>query len=163
MTSELTYKPIAIVYSPFKKPKNTPIQTTASKGVKATIEIFPEYIEGLKDFEGFSHIILLYHFHLIRECSLMVKPFLDDKLHGVFATPSPARPNKIGLSTVRLTGIEKNTLHIQDVDILDGTPIIDIKPYVPKFDCKETTKIGWFTDKISKLEMTTDDGRFCKS
>jgi tRNA-Thr(GGU) m(6)t(6)A37 methyltransferase TsaA len=158
----LTYKPIGVVHSPFKEPKNVPIQAVASKETKGTIEIYPEYIEILRDLEGFSHIILLYHFHRIKDSSLIVKPFLDNKLHGVFATRSPARPNKIGISIVQLNGIENNILQIQDIDILDGTPLIDIKPYVPKFDCRKTAKIGWFSDKISKLETTKDDGRFCK-
>jgi tRNA (adenine37-N6)-methyltransferase len=158
---QLTYKPIGVVHSPFKQPKDTPIQATASKGVIATVEIYPEYSEGLKDLEGFSHIILLYHFHLIKDSSLMVKPFLDDQLHGVFATRSPSRPNKIGISVVHLTGIKNNVLHIEDIDILDGTPLIDVKPYVPKFDCRKTIKIGWFRGKIDKLTATKDDGRFC--
>lgn len=158
----LTYKPIGVVHSPFKEPKNVPIQATASKGIAGTIEIYPQYVEGLKDLEGFSHIILLYHFHLIKSGSLLVKPFLDDHLHGVFATRTPARPNPIGISIVQLTGIQNTTLHIQDVDIIDGTPLIDIKPYVPKFDHRKTTKIGWFSGKISKLKSTRDDGRFCK-
>jgi tRNA-Thr(GGU) m(6)t(6)A37 methyltransferase TsaA len=151
-----------MVHSPFKEPKNVTIQAVAAKGITGTIEIYPEYSEGLRDLEGFSHIILLYHFHRIKDSSLMVKPFLDNKQHGVFATRSPARPNKIGISIVQLNGIENNILQIQDIDILDGTPLIDIKPYVPKFDCRKTAKIGWFSDKISKLETTKDDGRFCK-
>ena len=160
--NEVTYRPIGVVYSPFKEPKNVPIQASASKGTEGSIEVNPKYAEGLKDLEGFSHIILLYHFSLVKACSLLVKPFLDYNLHGVFATRSPARPNAIGISTVRLIRIENNILYIQDVDILDGTPLLDIKPYVPKFDCRRTTKIGWFTDKISKLKETKDDGRFCK-
>ena len=161
--SVLTYKSIGVVHSPFKEPKNVPIQAVASKGTTGTLEIYPEYAEGLQDLDGFSHLILLYHFHLIKEdCSLMVKPFLDDQLHGVFATRSQDRPNKIGISVVSLTKIEKNTLHVQDVDIIDGTPLIDIKPFVPEFDCRKTDKIGWFSGKISKLEITKDDGRFCK-
>ncbi len=162
MVDSLTYKPIGIVHSPFKDPKNIPIQAAASTGAKGTIEIYVEYAEGLVDLEGFSHIMLLYHFHLVKAGSLMVKPFLDDKLHGVFATRAPARPNPIGISTVKLTRIEGNTLHIQDLDIIDGTPLIDIKPYVPEFDCRKTDKIGWFTEKINKLSSTRDDGRFCK-
>ena len=161
--SVLTYKSIGVVHSPYKEPKNVPIQAVASSGTAGTLEIYPEYVEGLQDLDGFSHLILLYHFHLIKtDYSLLVKPFLDDQLHGVFATRSPARPNKIGISVVTLTKIEKNTLHIQDVDIVDGTPLIDIKPFVPEFDCRKTAKIGWFSGKISKLEITKDDGRFCK-
>jgi tRNA-Thr(GGU) m(6)t(6)A37 methyltransferase TsaA len=160
--NEVKYRPIGIVHSPFMEPKGVSIQASASKGTKGSIEVNPKYVEGLKDLEGFSHIILLYHFSLIKACSLLVKPFLDDNLHGVFATRSPARPNPIGISTVRLIRIENNMLYIQDVDILDGTPLLDIKPFVPKFDCRRTNKIGWFSDKISKLKETTDDGRFCK-
>jgi tRNA (adenine37-N6)-methyltransferase len=159
----LTYKPIGVVHSPFKEPKNVPIQAAASDGAVGTIEVYPQYAEGLTDLEGFSHLILLYHFHRVNPGSLMVKPFLDDKLHGVFATRSPARPNPIGISIVQLNHIESNTLDIQDIDIIDGTPIIDIKPYVPEFDCRKTAKIGWFQDKISKLATTKDDGRFANN
>jgi tRNA-Thr(GGU) m(6)t(6)A37 methyltransferase TsaA len=160
--NEVTYMPIGVVHSPFKEPKNVPIQASASKGAQGSIQLNPKYAEGLKDLEGFSHIILLYHFNLVKACSLLVKPFLDDNLHGVFATRSPARPNAIGISTVRLTRIENSILYILDVDILDGTPLLDIKPYVPKFDNRRTAKIGWFSDKISKLNKIKDDGRFCK-
>jgi len=157
----ITYKPIGVVHSPFKEPKNVPIQAVASKGTKGTIEVFPEYVEGLKDLDGFSHIILIYHFSLVNGYSLVMKPFLDDNLHGVFATRSPCRPNPIGLSIVRLTKIEKNILYIQDLDIVDGTPLLDIKPYIPKFDNRRTSKIGWLNNKIEKLSTTKDDGRFC--
>lgn len=160
--NDLTYTPIGVVHSAFKEPKNVPIQAVVSNGSVGTLEIYSQYVEGIKDLEGFSHIILLYHFHLAMDGSLLVKPFLDDKLHGVFATRSPSRPNKIGVSIVRLKKIEGNTLHIQDVDILDGTPLLDIKPYVPEFDCRKTEKIGWFNDKINKLAITKDDGRFSK-
>jgi tRNA (adenine37-N6)-methyltransferase len=148
------------VHSSFKAPKNVPIQAAASEGAKGTIEIYPKYAEGLQDIKGFSHIILLYDFHLVKAGALMVKPFLDNQLHGVFATRSPSRPNPIGISIVKLDSVNNNILHIQDVDIVDGTPLIDIKPYVPKFDCRKTRKIGWFNGKISKLVSTKDDGRF---
>lgn len=160
--SEFTYKAIGVIHSPFKEPKNVPIQAAASKGTEGTIEIYPEYAEGLTDLDGFSHIILLYHLHLVRDSSLMVKPFLDDHLHGVFATRAPARPNKIGFSVVRLQRIEGNILHILDLDVVEGTPLLDIKPYIPAFDCVQATKIGWFNGKIDKLDVTRDDGRFCK-
>ena len=160
--SSLTYKSIGVVHSPFKEPKNVPIQAAASKSTSGTLEIYPEYAEGLHDIEDFSHLILLYHFHLIEGCSFLVKPFLDDNLRGVFATRSPARPNKIGLSVVRLIGIKNNVLQIQDVDIIDGTPLLDIKPFVPDFDCRNTNKIGWLGGKIGKLKITKDDGRFSK-
>jgi len=161
MNKIVTYKPIGVVHSPFKEPKGAPIQASASVGIKGTVELKAEYAEGLKDIEGFSHIILLYHFNLLKGFSLAVKPFLDDNLHGVFATRSPCRPNAIGLSTVRLIRIENNTLHVEDVDIIDGTPLLDIKPYVPKFDYRRTNRIGWFKGKISKVKETKDDGRFC--
>ena len=98
------------------------------------IEVFQEYVKGLKDVEGFSHLILVYHFHLAQKYSLLVIPFLNKTPHGVFSTRAPSRPNPVGLSTVRLTKIEKNLLCIQDVDIIDGTPLLDIKPFVPEFD-----------------------------
>lgn len=160
--SNITYKSIGIIHSPFKEPKNVPIQAVASKGTKGTIEVNSEYTEGLVDLEGFSHIILLYHFNLVKGYSLTVKPFLDQNLHGVFATRAPSRPNPIGLSIVRLKKIQNNILHIEDVDILDNTPLVDIKPYIPQIDNRKTKKIGWFNKKLAKLPTTKDDGRFCK-
>ena len=159
---EVIYRPIGIVHSPFGEPKNVPIQAAAAKGIKGTVEVSPEYAEGLTDLDGFSHIILLYHFTLVKNYCLKVKPFLDDNLHGVFATRSPSRPNAIGISTVHLTAIKGNTLYVEDVDIIDGTPLLDIKPYVPKIDNRKTVKIGWFKEKIGKLAETKDDGRFCQ-
>jgi len=160
--NEVNYKPIGVIHSPFKHPKGTPIQPTAAKGIDGTIEIFPEYVGGLKDIEDFSHIILIYHFHLSKGWSLEVKPFMDDQLHGVFATRAPARPNPIGISIVRLVRVEDNVLHIQDIDIVDGTPLLDIKPYVPEFDMREVEKIGWLEKNIHKLSTSKDDGRFVK-
>ncbi len=162
MMNEISYKPIGIIHSPFKDPLGTPIQPSAARGVKGTIEIFPEYAEGLIDIEGFSHIILIYHFHLSREFSLKVKPYLDDQLHGVFATRAPARPNPIGISIVRLIKIEREKLFIEDVDIVDGTPLLDIKPFVSEFDSREAEKIGWLRKHIDKLPKMKDDGRFRK-
>ena len=120
-------------------------------------------MEGLRDVEGFSHLILVYHFHLAQEYSLLVKPFMDDGLHGVFATRAPSRPNPVGVSVVRLIKREKNVLHIQDVDVIDGTPLLDIKPFVPAFDQRETGRIGWLTEKIGKMHSSKDDGRFAKN
>lgn len=146
--------------SPFKKPHNVPIQAAAAKGVKGTVELFREYVSGLKDLEGFSHIFLLCHLHLSRPYSLLVKPYLDENLRGLFSTRAPSRPNPIGLSIVRLTKVEDNILYIQDVDIVDGTPLLDIKPYVPKFDQRKTAKIGWLKNHIKRLPIISDDGRF---
>ena len=125
--------------------------------------MFPEYAEGLMDIEGFSHIILIYHFHLSRKPSLKVKPFMDDKAHGVFAMRGPSRPNPIGISVVRLVKVEGNVLHVQDVDIVDGTPVLDIKPYVPEFDIRPVEKTGWLEKNVHKLPASKDDGRFTKS
>ena len=157
---EIKYRPIGIIHSPFKEAIGTPIQPSAARDVKGTVELFPEYSEGLKDLDGFSHIILLYNFHLAKNVSLRVKPFMDEDFHGVFATRSQSRPNPIGISVVRLIRVEENTLHISDVDIVDGTPLLDIKPYVPEFDVRDTTRIGWFENKVHRLPQTRDDGRF---
>ena len=157
---EINYKPIGIIHSQFKKPEGTPIQPTVAKDAKGTVEILPEYAEGLKDIEGFSHIILIYHFHLSKKSLLKVKPFMDDQIHGVFSTRAPSRPNPIGISIVRLIRIEKNILYIQDVDILYGTPLLDIKPYVPEFDVRAADKKGWLEKNVSKLPTSKDDGRF---
>ena len=160
MADSIAYVPIGVVHSRFKEPKGVPIQSAAAKGIEGTVEVFPEYVEGLEDLEGFSHIILIYHFHLSRHSTLKVKPYMDDRMHGVFATRAPARPNPIGISVVRLVGIEKNVLYIQDVDIVDGTPLLDIKPYVPGFDVRKVDKIGWLEKNVGKLPNSTDDGRF---
>ncbi|MFX1520782.1 MAG: tRNA (N6-threonylcarbamoyladenosine(37)-N6)-methyltransferase TrmO [Promethearchaeota archaeon] len=161
---EITYKPIGIIYSPFKEPKGTPIQPTAAKGIDGKVEVFPEYVDGLQDLDGFSYIIILYHCHLATGFSLKVKPYLDDKLHGVFATRAPRRPNSIGLSIVNLIRIEENIIHIQDVDIIDETPLLDIKPYVPNFDIREVERIriGWLEKSVHRHKISKDDGRFIK-
>jgi len=157
---QIVYKPIGIIHTPFKQPKGTPIQPISAKGVKGYIEVFPEYAKGLKDIEGFSHIFLIYHFHLVKGSSLVVKPYMDKELRGIFATRAPCRPNPIGISVVRLIKVVGNILHIQDVDIVDGTPLLDIKPYVPAFDIREVERIGWLERVISKVRVTRDDGRF---
>ena len=153
-------RPIGIIRTPFKEPTGTPIQASAGKGIEARIEIFPEFLEGIKDLDGFSHIIILFHFHLSKGYSLSVRPYMDDVERGLFATRAPARPNQIGLSIVRLEKVEGNTLHIKDVDIVDGTPLLDIKPYTHEFDIRGDIRIGWLEGKILKLSKTTDDGRF---
>ena len=158
--NEIRYKPIGIIYSPFKEPKGTPIQPPGARGTNGTVEIFPAYAEGLKDIEGFSHIFLLYHFHLSKESTLVVKPYMDSETHGVFAMRGPSRPNPIGISVVRLVKVEGNMLHIQDVDIVDGTPLLDIKPYVPEFDTREVERIGWLEKSVHKLSASRDNGRF---
>ena len=160
---EIKYKPIGVIHSPFKKPKGTPIQPSGAEGINGTVEVFTEYAEGLKDIAGFSHLILIYHFHLSKGSSLKVKPYMDDEAHGVFAMRGPSRPNPIGISMVRLVKIEKNILHIQDVDIVNNTPLLDIKPYVPQFDTRKVEKIGWLEKNVHKLSTSRDNGRFIKS
>lgn len=157
---EIKFKPIGIIHSSFKTVKGTPIQSNASKKAKGTIEIFPEFTDGLKDLEGFSHIQLLFHFHLSKKFKLKVKPYMDDQFHGVFATRAPSRPNLIGLSIVELIKIDGNILYIKNLDMIEGTPLLDIKPYVSKFDDVEVKKIGWLKNRIHKLDKTKDDGRF---
>lgn len=161
-TMEIVLRPIGIIRSPFKKPKGTPIQPPAAKGVRGTVEIFPEYGEGLRDLDGFSHIILLYYFHLSGKPSLLVKPFMDDEKHGVFATRAPSRPNPIGLSVVRLLSIEGNKLYVEDLDVVDGTPLLDIKPYVPEFDARKDVRRGWLEKSITRVREFKDDGRFLR-
>jgi tRNA-Thr(GGU) m(6)t(6)A37 methyltransferase TsaA len=158
--NEIKYKPIGVIHSPFKEPKGTPIQPAGAKGTRGTVEIFPEYAEGLKDIEGFSHIILLYHFHLSKGATSIAKPFMDNEKHGVFAMRGPSRPNPIGISVVCLVRVEGNMLHIQDVDIVDGTPLLDIKPYIPEFDIREVERIGWLEKNVHKLSTSKDNGRF---
>ena len=156
----IKYHPIGIIHSPHKSTEGTPIQPAGAKGIEGKIEIFPEYAEGLSDLAEFSHIFILYHFHLSRKYSLKVKPFLDDQERGLFATRAPSRPNPIGLSVVRLIDVKKGNLHVQDVDVVDGTPLLDIKPYVPEFDVREVDRTGWIGKKTGKIEGVVDDGRF---
>jgi len=158
--NEIKYKPIGVVHSPFKEPKGTPIQPAGAKGTNGIVEILPEYAEGLKDIEGFSNIILLYHFHLSKGPALIAKPYMDNETHGVFAMRGPSRPNPIGISVVRLVRVEGNMLHVRDVDIVDGTPLLDIKPYIPEFDIREVKRIGWLEKNLYKLSTSKDNGRF---
>ena len=157
---EIKYRPIGVIKTPFKEKKGTPIQPKAARGVKGVVEVFEEFKEGLKDINGFSHIILIYHFHLSKKYSLLVKPYMDDNFHGVFATRAPARPNNIGISIVKLLKIEDNKLYIENVDIIDGTPLLDIKPYVPEFETEEEIRKGWLEENVKKLPKMKDDGRF---
>jgi tRNA-Thr(GGU) m(6)t(6)A37 methyltransferase TsaA len=160
MIENISFHSIGTIHSPHKSAAGTPIQPTAAIGVLGTVELLPEYLEGIEDLDGFSFIILLYHFDRAKETRLTVKPFLDDKHHGVFSTRAPTRPNHIGLSIVRLNSIEGNILHIKDVDILDGTPLLDIKPYIDAFDVRTSIKQGWIESNIENLPGKKDDGRF---
>ncbi len=154
--------PIRTIHSPFTDLSNTPIQPSGASGVEGTIEIKPEFAAGLEDLEGFSHLILLYHFHLSSGFSLTVAPFLDDRPHGVFATRAPRRPNPIGLSVVRFVRREGSVLWVSDIDVIDGTPLLDIKPYVPDFDARGETRIGWLTGKAYLARGSRSDDRFSR-
>ncbi len=142
-------KPIGTIHSPYKNGKGIPIQPSFS-GEIGEIEVFKEYEPGLKDIEGFSHIIIMYLFHKSKGYNLHVKPYLDENLRGVFATRAPLRPNPIGLSIVKLIERKGNILKIGGIDVIDKTPLLDIKPYVPEFDQRENVKIGWLKGKIRK-------------
>jgi len=142
----IEYHPIGVIRSPHQDPKATPIQPAYAQGIEGRAEVLPEFAEGLRDLEGFSHIHLVYHFHRSAGTRLAVKPFLQDEERGVFATRAPCRPNAIGLSLVRLVRREGTTLYLEDVDILDGTPLLDIKPFVPRFDHREGARCGWQDD-----------------
>jgi tRNA-Thr(GGU) m(6)t(6)A37 methyltransferase TsaA len=157
---EIKFTPIGIIHSPFMKPEEMPIQPTGAVGVKGTVEVFEDFHAGLKDLEGFSHIILLYHFHRSHSFNLHVVPFLDSKPRGLFATRAPKRPNSIGLSVVQLDRIENGILHIQNVDIIDGTPLLDIKPYVPEFDTQAEVRTGWLEKAGKTVSSRKSDDRF---
>jgi tRNA-Thr(GGU) m(6)t(6)A37 methyltransferase TsaA len=139
----IIYSPIGVIRSGHVVAGETPIQPIFAKGCTGRAEVFPEYADGLRDLEGFSHIYLVYHMHCAGVAQLVVKPYLQDVERGVFATRAPCRPNAIGLSVVELVRREDNVLHLDGVDILDGTPLLDIKPYTAKFDRIETTRNGW--------------------
>ena len=157
---EFSITPIGTIHTPFDDLEGMPIQPTGAASVQGTIVMDKEYEQGLSDLEGFSHIILLYHFHRSKGYKLMVKPFLDDNKRGLFSTRAPKRPNPIGLSIVRLMKRDGNKLYIKDIDVLNGTPLIDIKPYVPGFDTKEVTSIGWLEKSHEKAISLKSDDRF---
>ena len=160
---EICYLPIGVIHTPFREPQGTPIQPQAARGIRGWVEVFPEYEAGLLDLDGFSHIVLIYHFHLSSRAGLTVRPYMDDRERGVFATRAPARPNPIGISVVRLLGVEGRILRVADVDILDGTPLLDIKPYVPQFGdapLDPKIRIGWLGNRVRGLKEARDDGRF---
>ena len=152
--------PIGTIETPFDDLEGMPIQPSGAAQVQGTIVIDKEYEQGLNDLEGFSHIILLYHFHQSKGYNLMVKPFLDDQKRGLFSTRAPRRPNPIGLSIVRLIKREGNRVTIQGIDVLNGTPLIDIKPYVPGFDAKDVTAIGWLEKNYENARSLKSDDRF---
>jgi len=176
MIKDVNYKFIGIIKTPFNSKEGMPIQPTGAKGINGVIEINPEFAEGLTDLDGFSHIILIYHFltdldgfshiiliyhfHKADNFHLMVKPFMDDKEHGVFSTRAPKRPNSIGLSVVKLNHIEGNLVYVENIDVLNETPLLDIKPLIPDVDFAEVDKLGWLEGKSNKMGDKKADNRF---
>ena len=157
---KIEFLPIGIIHTPFMELEGMPIQPPGAASVKGTVEVFENFRSGLKDLDGFSHIILLYHFHHSHGFNLHVVPFLDSEKRGLFATRAPKRPNPIGLSIVQLDKIKDGTLFIRNVDILDGTPLLDIKPYVPEFDAQEKVRTGWLGKARKTVSNRKADDRF---
>ena len=156
----IPYTPIGVIRSPFTTQAGMPIQTVAAHDTTATIEIAPEYAAGLNDIDGFSHLFLIVRLHQALPGALEVTPYLDTQPRGIFATRRPRRPNPIGLSLVRLLRVDGAVLHIADIDVLDGTLVLDIKPYVPLFDDRAAARIGWFADNLYKVQNIRADERF---
>ena len=149
-------EPIGLIHTPFKHADGTPVQGIAGKRAEGIVEVLPDLIEGLRDLEGFDRLWLIYLFNHASEAQLVVRPYLDTTERGVFATRSPVRPNHIGISVVRLLHIEQNRLYVADVDMLDGTPLLDIKPYVPHYDYYPVQRCGWL-DTVPDKPLVADD------
>ncbi|HQE93669.1 MAG TPA: tRNA (N6-threonylcarbamoyladenosine(37)-N6)-methyltransferase TrmO [Anaerolineae bacterium] len=161
-TPLIQYRPIGVLHTPFQDIAGMPIQPAGAAGVRGVAEVFSEFALGLQDLEGFSHVIVLYHFHRAPASRLLVTPFLDIEPRGVFATRAPARPNPIGLSVVRLLAREGNILHLENVDMLDGTPLLDLKPYIPAFDGGAADRVGWLEQAQARVQTHQSDRRFDK-
>lgn len=160
--TKIEMEQLGIIRTPFNEIEGMPIQPTGAVGIKGEIVLDEKFVKGLKDLDGFSHLNILYLLHEVDGYNLEVKPFLDNDTHGVFATRSPKRPNRIGSSIVELDKIDGNVIHISNVDVLDGTPLLDIKPYVPHLyeDTIKELKIGWFEKKHQNAKTTKADDRF---
>lgn len=160
MMDQVVYQPIGYVESPFRHPTNVPVQTVAGMNETGKIILEDKYKAGLQDLKKFTHLILIYHFHLSKGYTLTAKPFLDDKEHGIFAIKGPRRPNPIGISTVKLLDICDNKLMISGIDLVDGTPILDIKPFIPEFDNRLDASSGWLNKTKEEIECKKSDDRF---
>ena len=154
----IAVRPIGTIRTPFASPQGVPIQPRAAAGAEGIVDLRPEYAAGLRDLDGFERIWLIYWFDRAAAPRMTVRPYMDDAEHGLFATRAPARPNAIGMSCVRLLAIEGPTLRVADVDMLDGTPLLDIKPYAPQFDVFEVTRAGWLQDRA--VQGRRADARF---
>ncbi len=156
----VTFEPIGTLFTPFSAAEGMPIQPSGARGVEGKIVLNEELQDGLMDLEGFSHVWVIYHLHGVIGGKLKVTPFLDSKPHGIFATRSPARPNPIGLSLFRVLGVSGREVHLSDVDVLDGTPVLDIKPFVADFDTADNARFGWFEGKSHAASSVVSDNRF---
>ena len=157
---QINYEPIGTIHSPFKQIENMPIQPSSAQGIQGHIELDEDYVDGLSDLDGFSHIYLIFHLHLSKTFELKVVPFLDDQLRGVFSTRAPKRPNPIGLSVVKLVEINHNIITIENVDIVDGTPLLDIKPFVNEMNGVSDYRIGWLAKHSKEMKNKKSDKRF---
>ncbi len=158
----ITFEPIGVIHTPHRQPEGMPIQPVGAAGAQGEIIVYEQYVDGLKDLDGFSHIYLLYHFHRMEHSKLLVKPFLDNTTRGVFSTRAPSRPNPIGLSLVKLISIDGNRIVFDGADMLDDTPLLDIKPYVPDFESAEEVKTGWLDKKAIEARKHRSDHRFSR-
>lgn len=156
---DVACRPVGFVHSRFVMPEGVPVQAAGVPDEIASVEVLAAFVTGLRDLAGFDHIILITHFHRCARELLEVTPFLDDRTHGIFATRAPARPNRLGLSVVRLLAVEGSLLHFAGNDMVDGTPVLDIKPYVPRFDAPAPGRIGWFEGRLDDLAGRRSDAR----
>jgi tRNA-Thr(GGU) m(6)t(6)A37 methyltransferase TsaA len=157
---KITFEPIGVVHSPFTELANMPIQPTGDSAAAGSLEIYSPYCDALKDLDGFSHIYALYFFHKVNSWKPSVTPFLDNQPHGLFATRTPRRPNPIGLSLLQVVGLEGCQIKVNGLDILDGTPLLDIKPYIPQFENPQEVHIGWLSGRGENVKIKKSDRRF---
>jgi len=156
----ICYDPVGVLRSPFTRLEGMPLQSVAAREIQGRVEIHPQFAPGLRDLDGFSHLHLITHLHRGAPGGLEVVPFLDDTVRGIFATRSPRHPNPIGLSVVRLLSVAGCVLEISGIDLLDGTPILDLKPYVPEFDSVAAERTGWLQEAAQRVHRVTADRRF---
>lgn len=160
---QFEYEPIGVIRTPFESPDGMPIQPVGDAAVEGTVELKEAYTDGLKDLDGFTHCILLYHFHASGDAApLQVEPFLDDEQRGIFATRAPQRPNPIGLSVVEIKAVSEQTVTVDGIDVVDQTPLLDIKPFVPEFDVPTDAETGWLTASKSAIQSKQADERFLR-
>ncbi|MDK2982106.1 MAG: tRNA (adenine37-N6)-methyltransferase [Chloroflexota bacterium] len=157
---KITFEPIGVVHSPFSDLADMPIQPTGEQAAEGTLELFPDYCEALADLDGFSHIYALYYFHKSKGWKASIVPFLDTQARGLFSTRAPRRPNPIGLSLLRVLSVEGCVVKVAGVDILDGTPLLDIKPYIPQFENPQDVRVGWLAGHADQVKRKRSDHRF---